>query len=654
MKYVKTFNSVVILAALAGAAQAGPKITPKVQSFPLTDVRLLNGPFKHAQTLDLDYLLSLDPDRLLHNFRTNAGLAAKAPVYGGWESAGLAGHTFGHYLSALSMMYQSTGDSRLKQKIDYSVDEIALCQDKNGDGFASAIPDARAMFDDVKAGHGNGVHRGWAPWYTMHKLFAGLRDAYQLTGNSKAKICLIKLSDWAIETTKNLNDEQWAIMLTQEHGGMNETLADVYAITGDQKYLDLARKFSQKALLDPMSQKQDMLNGWHANTQIPKVIGFERIYELTGDPKYGDAARFFWSTVTKNRTYAIGGNSDHEHFFDPADTKNHLSGETAENCNVYNMLKLTRDLYEVEPSEAWMEYYERALFNQILSSQDPVKGGFNYLNSLKPGGFKVYSNPTTAFWCCVGTGMENHSKYGDTIYFHDDMNLFVNLFIASQVKWPAKGLTLTQNTRFPDADTTEFKVAVAKPTAFILKLRQPAWTTTAALSINGKAQKLTTGPGGYAAVARTWKNGDTVTWRIPMHLQSEPLYGSPNQRAILYGPIVLAGDLGRAGLDTISDYVDEQTIYSNYPRASRSGDGLRGRLEQLHGVDQEHPSGAGIGAGVRGARHRAERIRTGHIRQADPVLTRPAYPLQRLLGHIFAFRVADKARSHRRRGATPE
>ncbi|MCW3060180.1 MAG: hypothetical protein JWQ02_2001 [Capsulimonas sp.] len=566
MKHVKAFKCAFALTLTIGtAAQAAPKVAAKAQAFPLTDVRLLDGPFKHAQQLDLDYILSLEPDRFLHNFRTNAGLEAKAPIYGGWESAGVGGQTFGHYLSALAMMYQATGDARLKQKLDYSVAQVALCQEKSGDGYVSGIPDGRAMFNDVKAGKGDGVHRGWVPWYTMHKLFAGLRDAYQLTGNSQAKTCLIKLSDWAIDTTKNLSDEQWAIMLTQEHGGMNETLADVYAITGDQKYLDLAHKFSQRALLDPMSEKRDMLNGWHANTQIPKVIGFERIYELTGDRKYGDAARFFWTTVTQNRTYAIGGNSDHEHFFDPADTRDHLSGETAENCNVYNMLKLTRDLYQVEPLDAWMEYYERALFNQILSSQDPDKGGFNYLNSLKPGGFKVYSNPTTAFWCCVGTGLENHSKYGDTIYFHTDDTLFVNLFIASRLKWAAKGVTLTQNTRFPDTDTTRFTIAAAKPTAFTLKLRQPAWTTGAVLSINGKAQKVAAGPGSYAAVTRTWKNGDVVTWRLPMHLRSEPLHDSPSQRAILYGPIVLAGDMGREGMDKISDYVDNQTVYSNYP-----------------------------------------------------------------------------------------
>lgn len=554
-----------LLNPVAPTNAVAPRIAPKVQSFALADVRLLDGPFKHAQQLDLEYILSLDPDRFLHSFRTNAGLEAKAPIYGGWESQGIAGHVFGHYLSALAMMYQATGDARLKEKLDYSVDEIALVQAKNGDGYASAIPDGRAMFNDLKTGNGRALQRGWVPWYTMHKLFAGLRDAYVLTGNEKAKECLIKLSDWAIDTTKNLSDEQWAIMLSQEHGGMNETLADVYAITGDTKYLDVARHFSQRALLDPMSEKRDILNGWHANTQIPKVIGFERIYELTGDQKYGDAAHFFWQTVINNRTFAIGGNSDHEHFFEPNDTSKHLSADTAENCNVYNMLKLTRDFYQVEPSESWMAYYERALFNQILSSQDPVKGGFNYLNSLKPGGFKVYSNPTTAFWCCVGTGIENHAKYGDTIYFHDDNALWVNLFIASQVKWAQKGLTLTQNTRFPDTDSTEFRLTLAKPTRFALNLRHPEWASGATLKINGKAQTVVGAPGSYEKIDRTWKNGDVISWQLPMRLHSEPLHASPKQRAILYGPIVLAGDMGREGLDKISDYVDVQTVYSNYP-----------------------------------------------------------------------------------------
>ncbi|RYX86236.1 hypothetical protein EON83_03160 [bacterium] len=542
-----------------------PRVKPQLQPFSLTDVRLLDGPFKHAQQLDIQYMLSLEPDRFLHNFRKNAGLEPKAAIYGGWESAGVGGQTFGHYLSALAMMYQSTGDARIKEKLDYSIAELATCQAQAPDGYTSGIPDGRAMFNDVKAGKGNGVHRGWVPWYTMHKLFAGLRDAYLLTGNTQAKDVLVKLGDWELDTTKNLSDEQWQIMMTQEHGGMAESMADLYALTGDTKYLTEAKHWTHHQLFDPASQGRDELTGFHANTQIPKFIGYERIYELTGDTPYGKAADFFWQTVVNNRSYAIGGNSDHEHFFDPKDTKAHLSAETAENCNVYNMLKLTRQLYEDTPSQGkWMDYYERALFNQILSSQDPIKGGFNYLNSLKPGSFKVYSNPTTAFWCCVGTGLENHSKYGDTIYYYDKDSLYVNLFIASTVQWHDKGITLTQNTRFPDENTTRFTIKAAAPVKFALKLRQPGWASSAKLLVNNQPQQVVKSEE-YATIDRTWKDGDIVTWQLPMGLHSEPLTNSPKQRALLFGPIVLAADLGREGLDKISDYVDGQTMYSNYP-----------------------------------------------------------------------------------------
>ncbi len=572
MKHLLIVPALLVGTGLAHAAtpgslpnyQVAPRVAPKLQPFSLRDVRLLDGPFKHAQQLDLTYMLSLEPDRLLHNFHKNAGLATKAPIYGGWESAGVAGQTLGHYLSALSMMYQSTGDARLKQKLDYTVSELARCQAQAPDGYVSGIPDGRAMFNDVKAGKGNGTHRGWVPWYTTHKIFAGLRDAHLLTGNAQAKEVLIKLSDWENETTRNLSDEEWQVMMSQEHGGMNEVLADVYALTGQQKYLDSAKRWTHKQVFTPAAQGRDALNGFHANTQIPKFIGYERVFDLTGEKEFGQAADFFWQTVVSNRTYVIGGNSDHEHFFEPKDTKSHLSAETAENCNVYNMMRLTRALYEDSPAQSkWMNYYERALFNQILSSQDPVKGGFNYLNSLKPGGFKVYSNPTTAFWCCVGTGLENHSKYGDTIYFHDQNALYVNLFIASTLNWREKGVTLRQQTRFPDEDTTRFTVIVAKPTRFTLKLRQPEWTSGAKLLINGKSQKVVAGT--YQTVERTWKNGDVVTWQLPMTLRSEALTNSPKQRALLVGPIVLTADLGREGLDKISDYTDSQTQHSNFP-----------------------------------------------------------------------------------------
>ncbi len=540
-----------------------PKVAARVQPFSLAQVRLLPGPFLHAQNQDHAYLLFLEPDRFLHNFHKFAGFEPKAPIYGGWESAGVAGQTMGHYMSALSQMYQTTGDARLKDKLDYIVGQMAMIQNKWGDGYVSGIPDGRAMFADINAGDPNGAKRGWVPWYTMHKLFAGLRDAYLLTGNEQAKTVLIKLADWAIDTTRSLNNAQWETMLEQEHGGMNEILADVYALTGQAKYMDLAHHFSHKMILEPLVQREDKLDGLHANTQIPKVIGFERIHALNNEADYGTAAQFFWQTVTRNRTYVTGGNSDREHFFPPAQTGAHLSAETAETCNIYNMLKLTRDLWKVEPTGAYMDWYERALFNQILGSQDPIggdKGGFNYLNPLSTGQFKTYSNPTTAFWCCVGTGIENHSKYGDTIYYHDDNSLWVNLFIASELTWPGKDLVLTQQTRFPDTDTSKFTLKLVRPTRLALKIRHPAWAQNMTIKVNGKAQKIAATGGGYETLARRWRDGDTIEVRLPMQLRTEALHDTPQMQAILYGPIVLAANLGPNGLET--DYVDSQTQYS--------------------------------------------------------------------------------------------
>ena len=572
-------STLALLPALPAWAQAqtpaknspylvAPRVASPARSFPLSQVRLLQGRFQKAQQDDHKYLLFLSPDRFLHNFHKNAGLEPKAPIYGGWESQGVAGQTMGHYMSALAMMFQSTGDQELKRRLDYIVDELARCQDKNGNGYVSAIPDGAAMFADVKAGKGNGVHRGWVPWYTMHKLFAGLHDAHVLTGNPKALQVLVKLSNWAIETTANLSDEQWDVMLTQEHGGMNEALADVYALTGDAKYLELARKFSHRLVLNPASQGRDNLNGLHANTQIPKFIGFERIGELSGDAKYGGAARFFWDTVTQKRSYAIGGNSDHEHFFDPSETRSHLSSETAETCNTYNMLRLTRALWQKQPEASRMDFYERALFNQILGSQDPESNGqghFNYLTPLKAGAFKVYSHPTDAMWCCVGTGIENHAKYGDTIYFQDARAsaLYVNLFIASELKWPEKGLSVRQETRLPDEDTVRLIISAVRPVRMALKVRHPAWASGMSIQVNGRAHKMSAGAGSYESIERTWKAGDVVSLKLPMSLRLEELANTPEQKAILFGPIVLAGDLGREGLNAINDVTTSQVQFSN-------------------------------------------------------------------------------------------
>ena len=538
-------------------------VTNRVQPFDLADVRLLDSPFRQARDRDIANLLALDPDRLLHGFRNEAGLAAKAPKYGGWESAGIAGHSLGHYLSAVSMGYRATGDARLRQRTNTIVSELALCQQANGNGYVSAIPDGKEMFADIAAGKGDGAQRGWVPWYTQHKLLAGLRDAYLYAGNAQAKAVLLGLSDWVIATTAHLTDDGWQVMLSQEHGGMNEALADVYALSGDPKYLAIARKFYHKAVLDPLTRREDDLTGLHANTQIPKLIGLARLYELTGDPKDRVAAEFFWDRVVNTRSYTIGANSDGEHFDAPGKLSGHLSQSAAETCNTYNMLKLTRHLFQWTAAPGYADYYERALYNHILASQDPVRGQVTYYVSLKPGHFKTYSSPTDSFWCCVGTGMENHVKYGDSIYFHDADNLYVNLFIPSVLTWHAKGLTVTQTTHFPETSTTRLSLACPHPTEATLRLRCPSWTRGMTVSVNGHARAIAAVPGSYVSVPGPWKNGDSVDITLPMHLHSEAMPDDPSKIALLYGPLVLAGQLGTADLPPPIPYAGyDQSAYS--------------------------------------------------------------------------------------------
>ncbi|MDF2439147.1 MAG: uncharacterized protein JWN98_131 [Abditibacteriota bacterium] len=538
-----------------------PRVAMKAQSFDLADVKLLPGPFQAAMERNRAYILSLEPDRFLHFFRTNAGLEAKAPPYKGWESMGVAGQTLGHYMTACAMLFRASGDLRVKAKLDYIVDELALIQEKNGNGYVAGIPEGKAMFADVAAGKGDGVHRGWVPWYTMHKLYAGLRDAYLLAGNAKAKIVLIKLSDWAIDTTRNLTEAEWNKMLTQEHGGMNEALADVYALTGEAKYLELARRFSHRAVLNPLRQQQDRLQGLHANTQVPKVIGAARLHELTADAGEATASKYFWQRVVHHHSYAIGANSDNEHFGPPDQLAKRLGVAAAETCNTYNMLKLTRHLFAWSPNIEYADYYERALYNHILASQEPQRGMFTYYVSHKPGHFKTYSTPFDSMWCCVGTGLENHVKYGESIYFHDAQSLWVNLFIPSQLTWRDKGLTVTQQTQFPYADSTRLTVAAQRPVEAALKIRCPSWLASDALiSINGRRQRVEAKAGTYVTLARRWQNGDRIDIRLPMKLHSEALPDDAKKVAILYGPLVLAGDLGREGVPAEPYHVDQNAF----------------------------------------------------------------------------------------------
>ena len=563
---VRFIIAAVIFVAVTQVQAGAPAmiVPPVAMPFPLTDVRLLDGPFHEAMLRDQKYLLSLDPDRLLHTFRLNVKLPSAAQPYGGWEAPGceLRGHSLGHYLSALALMYASTGEAEYLRRVNYLVGELAKCQAQAAaagyhSGYLSAFPES--LIDRVE-----NSQRVWAPWYTLHKIMAGLLDAHQYCGNDPALSVLTQMADWVQFRVNRLPREQMQKSLNCEHGGMNEVLANLYAVTGNTNYLQLSAAFNHEKVLAPLAHGEDKLDGIHANTQIPKIIGSMREYELTGDPQFLAMAQTFWDSVALRRAYVIGGHSDHEHFFSTNDFAKHLSTDSCETCNSYNMLKLTRELFELHPDAAKMDFYERTLYNHILASQDPETGMFVYLMSLKPGHFKTYSTPENSFWCCVGTGMENHSKYGDSIYFHDADSLYVNLFIASELAWKEKGVAIVQETRFPESDISVLKIKADKPASFKLQIRHPAWATAGLfVSVNGDKQSVTSAPASYFTLAREWHDGDRVEIRLPMQLHTEFLPGASNTIALLYGPIVLAGELGTNGMP--SPFAKGQTDYSKFP-----------------------------------------------------------------------------------------
>jgi len=549
---ILTTVSIVSLQVL-GQAQMDTldaRVPLRVQPFTPGHVRLLDGPFKDAMDRDAAYLLKLEPDRLLAGFREDAGLPPKAERYGAWETQGVAGHTLGHYLSACSKMYPATHNEQFRERVTYIVDELAACQDANGNGYVAAIPDGKRVFAELARGEirsqGFDLNGCWVPWYTTHKVMAGLRDAYLFTANEKALTVCRKLADWALATTDALTDEQIQQMLRCEHGGMKEVAADLSAITGENKYLELANRFTHRAVLDPLANGQDQLNGLHANTQIPKLTGCARQYELSADEYFRRAAEFFWKTVTTNHTYVTGGNSDGEHFGPPGQLSKRLSPNTTETCNTYNMLKLTRHLFLWTAAPEYADYYERALFNHILASQEPEHGAVTYYVPLLSGKQKTYQGQFDAFTCCVGTGMENHAQYPDAIYFHDDESLYVNLFIASEVEWAAKGVTLRQETRFPEQDTSRLTIQCEKPVDMTLRIRHPYWATSGvSVRVNGDEADSPETKAGYIALKRIWKDGDFLEIRLPMTLRTEAMPDNPNRAAILYGPLVLAAALGK-------------------------------------------------------------------------------------------------------------
>lgn len=524
----------------------------KATFFSLNDVRLLPSPFKDAMNEDAKYLLSLEPGRFLHRFRVNAGLKPKAPIYGGWESEGVSGHSLGHYLSACSMMYAASGDERFKKKVDYIVDQLGECQQARKTGYVGAIPREDSIWNEVAAGDirskGFDLNGGWVPWYTLHKMLAGLIDADIYAGNKKALSIAIKFCDWIDVKFKNLNEAQFQKMLDCEQGGMNEALANVYALTGNKKYLALSYRFDHKKILDPLAAGEDILAGKHANTQIPKVIGTARQYELTGDQKNEATAVNFWNMVTNDHSYVTGGNSNFEHFGKPDELSDQLSDNTTETCNSYNMLKLTRHLFELNPNGHYMDYYERTLYNHILGSINPKDGMTTYYIPLIAGGEKTYATPTNSFWCCTGTGMENHVKYGESIYAKgSDGSLYINLFIPSTLNWKERNLQLSLETKFPKTDDAVVRInGNGKAAKFPVYIRYPYWTDNdITVTVNENPVSVKKDKDGYYTIDRTWKPGDKIHMTMPMKIHTQSMPDNKNIIAVMYGPVVLSGELGK-------------------------------------------------------------------------------------------------------------
>lgn len=545
-----SLTAILLSTSLTVTAQVNNK--SNLQGFKLRDVKLLPSVFKNAETVDLRYIMEMKPDRLLAPYLREAGLKPKAESYGNWENTGLDGHIGGHYLTALALMYASNGNKEALTRLNYMIDELKKCQDANGDGYVGGVPGSKTLWAAVKKGEVDAIKKKWVPFYNIHKTFAGLRDAYLYTGNQTAKTMFIKFGDWFANMSTTLSPQQIQQMLQIEHGGINETLADVYWLTGDKKYLTAAYAFSHEAIVKPLEAGEDKLTGLHANTQIPKIIGFKRIADLNNDKNYDKAAAYFWETVVKNRTVAIGGNSVGEHF-NPVNNFSSMinSVEGPETCNTNNMLKLTTALFLSNPKVSYMDYYERALYNHILSSQHPINGGFVYFTPMRPGHYRVYSQPHEAMWCCVGTGIENHAKYGELIYAHDKNDLFVNLFIPSKLNWKQKGLTVTQQTTFPEEEKTKITINEVKAGGpFAINVRYPSWVKpgTFKVLVNGREFRTTAQPSTYVSIKRAWKKGDVIIIQLPMQTKTELLPDGSNYEAVVHGPIVLAAKIGENDL----------------------------------------------------------------------------------------------------------
>lgn len=505
----------------------------KVKSFDLKDVRLLPSRFRENMMRDSVWMASIEVDRLLHSFRTNAGVFAgreggymTVKKLGGWESLDceLRGHTTGHLLSAYGLMYAATGSEQFKQKGDSLVNGLAEVQTALGNGYLSAYPE-ELINRNIR---GTSV---WAPWYTLHKLFSGLIDQYLYSDNQKALEVVVRMADWAYHKLKPLDETTRQKMIRNEFGGVNESFYNLYAITGDERHRWLAQFFYHNEVIDPLKELRDDLGTKHTNTFIPKVIAEARNYELTEDENSRKLSDFFWHTMIDHHTFAPGCSSDKEHYFDPARFSKHVSGYTGETCCTYNMLKLSRHLFCWTADAAIADYYERALYNHILGQQDPQTGMVTYFLPLLSGSHKVYSTKENSFWCCVGSGFENHAKYGEAIYYHNDKGIYVNLFIPSVVNWREKGLTLRQETDFPAEETTVLTIRAQNPVETTVYLRYPSWSKGVKVFVNGKKIAVKQKPGSYIAITRLWKDGDRITADYPMCLRVETTPDNPQKGA---------------------------------------------------------------------------------------------------------------------------
>ena len=527
-------------------------VADTARPLPLTAVRLTGGPLKKAQELDATYLLSLDPDRMLSFYRKRAGLPQKAEGLTGWDADGrqLTGHIAGHHLSAVSLMYSATGDARFKQRADYIVAGIKECQDANGDGFAGALPGVKEAFAEVSKGNIRAANFDlnglWSPWYTLHKTFAGLRDAYRHTGNQTALDIAVKFGGWAEKYLAPMDDATIQRMLACEFGGMNEMMADLFADTGDKRWLDLSYKFEHKAVLDPLKRGEDPLSSLHGNTQVPKLIGSASRYAYAGNKDDLTAATVFWDRVVNHHTFATGGHGKDEYFREPDHLGNITEGRTAETCNVYNMLKLTRKLFALQPDVRYAEFHERALFNHILGSMDSDDGATCYMVPVGSGVRREYANMQRSFTCCVGTGMESHALHGLGLYYESGNKLYVNIYAPSTAQWESAGVKLAMDTSFPVGDTATMTLDVVAPRSFTLAFRRPSWAGDGfEVRVNDRtvAQKLVAG---YVEITRTWKSGDEITLALPKTLRLDRLKDNPTKAVVMWGPLVLGGDLGAA------------------------------------------------------------------------------------------------------------